>query len=275
MKVTLIFILSVVSGVCHSQQWFLRVKPMIGTPIASFQRFDTVVYDPIINYSNGIKPSNISITDNVELRLQYNLELFADFYQINPNWKIGAGFGVYNGSRVFLKSQNIEQNSHLVWQDNIILGNAQNSKHVTSGPVDFNTYVMATRDLPFQLNEKKQINQFISFGVGFTKNKKSDITIDDPGWGLYVIESYKKHFFFPFLMFRYEFEFLTKSGKNLLNCSLTYQQGVFNVQKFTNYDIYNFGTYEYQQSKSRGSSIGVSISKPFYIKSPNQLTKDK
>jgi hypothetical protein len=248
---------------------------MIGTPIASFQRFDKVVYDPVINYSNGNKPSNISITDNVELRLQYNLELFSDFYQINPNWKIGAGFGVYNGSRVFLKSQNIEQNSHLVWQDNIILGNAQNSKHVTSGPVDFNTYVMATRDLPFQLNEKKQINQFISFGVGFTKNKKSDITIDDPGWGLYVIESYKKHFFFPFLMFRYEFEFLTKSGKNLLNCSLTYQQGVFNVQKFTNYDIYNFGTYEYQQSKSRGSSIGVSISKPFYIKSPNQLTKDK
>jgi hypothetical protein len=271
MKVVLISLLSVVSGVCHSQHWFLRVKPMIGTPIASFQRFDKVVYDPVINYSNGNKPSNISITDNVELRLQYNIELFADFYQINPKWKIGAGFGVYNGARAFLKVNSNEQNSKQIWLDEIVLGNAQNASSGSIGPVDFNMYSLVTRNIEAKINGRENLEYYLSIGAGFTKNKKNDRSWENEG--IWIYETYKSHNYFPFLLLRYELEFLTKKGGNLFNCSITYQQGIYKVGKFTHFDIYDQGSFEYQQSNSRGSSIGVSISKPFYLKRPKQLTK--
>lgn len=266
MKVILIFILSVVSGVCHSQQWFFRVKPMIGTPIASFQRFDKVVYDAEINYSNGNKPSNISITDNVLLRLQYNLELFADFYQINPNWKIGAGFGVYNGSSIFLRADYIEQNSKLIWLDVIDLGNGKNSVFSFAGPVDFNMYSLFTRKIDSKINGRENLEHYLSIGAGFTKNKKNDRSWESSG--LWILETYKSHNHFPFLLLRYELEFLTKKGGNLFNCSITYQQGIYKVAKLSHYDIYDQGPFDYQQSNTRSSSIGVSISKPFYIKRP-------
>lgn len=273
MKVILFFLLTVVSGVCHSQHWFLRVKPMIGTPIASFQRFDKVVYDPVINYSNGYKPSNISITDNVELRLQYNIELFADFYQINAKWKIGAGFGVYNGARAFLNVNANEQNSKLLWQDRIILGNAQNTASGSTGPVDFNLYSLVTRKIDVKINGRENMEHYLSIGAGFTKNKKNDRSWYNEGF--WIQETYKSHNYFPFLLLRYELEFLTKKGKNLFNCSITYQQGIFKVTKFTHFDIYDQGPFEYQQSNTRGSSIGVSINKPFYIKRPTQLKKNE
>ena len=205
-KLLLVLLISVVSGFCHSQHWFLRIKPMVGTPVASFQRFDKVVYDPVIDYSNGYKPSNISIVDNVELRLQYNLELFADFYQINSNWHIGAGFGLYNGSRSFLKVDYNQQNSVSVWEDHIILGNSSNAASGSIGPVDFNMYALATRRVQAEINGKSRIHQFISIGAGFTENKKNDRSWIFIPEGLFIYETYKSHNYFPFLLLRYEID---------------------------------------------------------------------
>lgn len=266
MKACLFFIVAVVSGVCHSQQWFFRVKPIIGTTVASFQRFDKAVYDPIITYSNGIKPSYASLTDNVYFHLQYNLELFADFYQINSNWNIGTGFGVYNGARVFLKATNSEIKQPLVNDDEIFEVNGLSSFTSINGPVDFNTYFLLTRKTKVKLKNHLNSAHNFSFGAGFTKNKKNDGAVDDPYFGLWVYETYKSHNYFPFLLFRYELAFLSKKGDNLFNISINYQQGIYKIVKFTHYDIYNNGPFDYQQSFSRGSSIGVSISKPFYIK---------
>lgn len=275
MKVCLIFILTVVNGVCLSQQWFFRVKPIIGTPVASFQRFDKAVYDPIFTYSNGIKPSYASLTDNVYFHLQYNLELFADFYQINSNWNIGAGFGVYNGARVFLKASNSEFKQPLVIDEEIFEINYLSSFTSVRGPVDFNTYFLLTRKIKVkQKNHQNSAHNF-SLGSGFTKNKKSDYTIDDPYFGLWVYETYKSHNYFPFLLFRYELAFLSKTGNNLFNISINYQQGIYKTVKFTHYDIYNNGPIDYQQSFTRGSSVGVSISKPFYLKRPKQISHEK
>jgi hypothetical protein len=245
---------------------------MIGTPIASFQWFDKLVYDPVINLSNGNKPSAISIMDNLELRLQYNLEVFADFYQISPNWKVGAGFGVYNGARSFLKVNYNEQNSKLIWEDKIILGNAINAHSLSTGPVDFNCYSLITKKIVAQINESKNVINYLSIGTGFTKNKKFDGTWESYPDGLFVYESYKSHNYFPFLLLRYELEFLSKKEKNLFNCSITYQQGIYKVGKLTHYDIYDQGTFDYQQTNTRGSSVGVSISKPFNIKRPAKIT---
>jgi hypothetical protein len=269
MKEILCLFLCVVSGFCYSQHWFFCVKPILGTPIASFQRFDKVVYDSEINYSNGAKPSTISFSDNIKLNLQYNIDLFADFYRINPKWKIGAGIGVYNGQRVFLKSQYIEQTSQQVWNNEIILGNAQQSHSASLGFVDFNTYALATRRLNYSINANKNMIQSISLGGGFAKNKKNDMTLDIYYWGLFVFETYKSHNYFPFFLFRYEFEFLTPKGKSLFNCSVSYQQGIFKVAQLTHYDIYNSGTFDYQRAFTRGSSLGVSISKPFNLKQSN------
>lgn len=266
MKACLFFIVAVVSGVCHSQQWFFRVKPIIGTPVASFQRYDKAVYDPIFTYSNGIKPSYASLTDNVYFHLQYNLELFADFYQINSNWNIGAGFGVYNGARVFLKATNSEIKQPLVNDDEIFEVNGLSSFTSINGPVDFNTYFLLNRKTKVKLKNHQNSAHNFSFGAGFTKNKKNDHAVDDSYFGLWVYETYKSHNYFPFLLFRYELEFLSKKGDNLFNISINYQQGIYKIVKFTHYDIYNNGPFDYQQSFSRGSSIGVSISKPFYIK---------
>lgn len=261
-----IFAIFVVSGVCHSQHWLLRVKPIIGTPLASFQRFDKVVYDPVINYSNGYKPISFLFTDNVKLRLQYNLELFADVYELNPNWRVGAGFGVYNGGVAFLSVESGQQNSKYVTDNEIILGNSIDKFRSTIGPVDFNMYTLATRKLNFEINKKDNVLQFISLGAGFTKNKKNDRTWIWNPVGLFVSETYKSHNYFPFLLLRYELEFINKKGKNLFSCALNYQQGIFKKAKFTHYDIYNAGSFDYQSTITRGSSIGVSINKPFYLK---------
>lgn len=275
MKSIFIFLLSVVSGVCYSQQWFFRVKPMIGTPVASFQRFEKVVYDPIITYSNGIKPSYVSLIDNVYLHLQYNLELFADFYQINPKWNIGVGFGVYNGSRAFLKTSNSEISQHLLYDEDIYEINGLSSFTYITGPVDFNSYFLLTRKTKVKLKNHENSSHDFSFGAGFTKNKKSDGSYNDSYFGLLVNETFKSHNYLPFLLLRYELEFLTTKGKNLFNCSITYQQGIFKESKLTHYDIYNNGPFDYQQSFTRGSSIGVSISKPFQIKHSKQFPHEK
>jgi hypothetical protein len=268
MKACLFFILTFVSGVSYSQKWFFRVKPITGSPLASFQRFEKAVYDPIITYSNGIKPSYASLMDNVYLRLQYNLELFADFYQINPKWNIGVGFGVYNGARTFLKTSYSEIPQHIVIDEEIFEVNGLSSFTSINGPVDFNTYFLLTRKTKVKLKNHQNSAHNFSFGAGFTKNKKNDHAVNDTYFGLWVYETYKSHNYFPFLLFRYELAFLSKTGNNLFNISINYQQGIYKIVKFTHYDIYNNGPIDYQQSFSRGSSIGVSISKPFYIKRP-------
>ena len=132
-------------------------------------------------------------------------------------------------------------------------------------------YSLVTRKIEAKINGRENLEHYLSIGAGFTKNKKNDRSWESSG--LWVYETYKSHNHFPFLLLRYELEFLTKKSKNLFNCSITYQQGIFKVTKLTHFDIYDQGPFEYQQSNTRGSSIGVSISKPFYLKRPKQLTK--
>jgi hypothetical protein len=244
-----------------------RLKPIVGSPILSFQHFEKVVYDPVVNFSNGAKPGNNSFMDNVLLKGGYNFDLYADIYDWNSKWSFGIGIGEYGGSRTFIKLNSEQQNSKSVYGNQISMGNSSNSAATMIGPVDFNTYISLTRSLNVRINNTNYINHFVSFGLGFTKNKKVSISSEDE-WGTVSYETYNSRNFFPFLLFRYEMEFLSKKGKNLFNLIASYQQGVFKVAQLSWVDTYNVGTYYSQQAHFRGSSISLGISKPFYIKRP-------
>lgn len=258
-----IFLINLIfeSSICYSQNWIFRIKPLVGSPILSFQKFNSVILDNQIIYSNGNKPANFLFSDNAKIQPAFNLELYAEIYQINKKILIGSGFGFYNGGRVFLKVASLQNNSIYTAENQIIMGNGNYFGSSTIGFNDFNFYLLGSYDPDIKINSNSQNRSLLSMGFGVTNNKKNDRSWITP-IGVFEFETFKRHSLLPFLLFRYELELVNKNGKNIFNCYLNYQQGIFNFAKLTLTDVYDLGPFSSQVATSRGTSIGIGLTKP-------------
>ncbi|MCC5923804.1 MAG: hypothetical protein JJT77_08465 [Crocinitomicaceae bacterium] len=67
----------------------------------------------------------------------------------------------------------------------------------------------------------------------------------------------------PSLIAKYELEFRTKSGKNILGLNVTYNQGLLNVYEHSVTASMSNGSFLTSRSTSRGSGFRIGISKKF------------
>lgn len=235
----------------------------------SFQRMRVIELDENLVNVSGTRPASASLYDNILLnKIDFsNFDLMIDFLKLKNNWVIGTGIGLYNGGRTFLKSESIENSNSQpdIFLDAIYLGNYGYSKKWVQGPTDFMFYGMASKQVPITVNNQRQISQYFGFGLGFTKNKKSsDMAIDE--YGTISYEPYLRYSLFPFIMLNYEFEVVSKRGGNLFNLNIFYNQGILKVGKLIWIDTFQSGIFSKQESITRGSSLGLSISKSITLK---------
>ena len=260
-----------VSSFCYSQHWMLTLHPYIGGPSLSTQRMEKVVMDENLVFSNGHNTEAYSFSDNVSLSGQYNLSLLANVYRFKNNWRLGVGFGVYNGSRAFLKaaaynaSNELSDNEYDLYGENILYQNTTYERLIEMGPVDFQIFSLLSKDLEYQLNTRTNQLHSFSFGLGVTNMKASYDQYIENLLGKITYKKYTSHNILPFCLLRYEVLFRTKQKKNLFSLALSYQQGFFKVDRMEMIDIYDIGPYYSQAAVSRGSSLYLSLSRPFTI----------
>lgn len=252
------------SSICYSQNWILKFKPMLSSSILSFQKFQGITYDQQISGWNGYQPQGSSLNGNMFLNTSFCSDIYMEFYKINDKINLGGGIGLYTGGGVFLRAAHTQMNSIYTNADFIYTGNASKSGSSYSGSIHINYYVASTFRTSWMVNSNKQNISWLTFGFGIAHNNMLDgFSTNDSGRFDYV--TFKNHAYLPFLLFRFEYEFRGKKGKNICNIFLNYQQGIFKAATLTHTDTKNLGPFDTQSAITRNSSLGLGITKPIKI----------
>jgi hypothetical protein len=139
----------------------------------------------------------------------------------------------------------------------------------TIGFADVNFYALVSYKAPIVINQKVRNNSLVSVGMGIAKNSRGF------GWatnmaGRFDFSTFEKHDYFPFLIVRYDYEFVNKKGKNIFNCYLNYQQGIFKRGQLIYTDEGNVGPIASQVATSRGSNLAIGITRPIRCIKPKK-----
>jgi hypothetical protein len=159
-----------------------------------------------------------------------------------------------------------------MYGENILYQNTTYERLIDMGPMDFQIFSLFSKDLEIQMNKKTNQLHTFSFGLGATNMKASYDYLQESLLGRITYKKYTSHNILPFCLLRYEVLFRTKQKKNLFSLALSYQQGFFKVDRIEMIDIYDIGPYYSQAAVSRGSSLYLSLSRPFTIYSSEKTS---
>lgn len=105
------------------------------------------------------------------------------------------------------------------------------------------------------------------------KQNRTFLAFQDNHNGYQVITDRQVNRFYPSLLLKYELEFRTKKGRNILGLNISYNQGLMTVYEHSVTASMTTGESFTSLSKSRGSGFRVGISKSFNLKGRAEFEK--